>query len=106
MTKYTLFIGLNDKDTRRQIIKTDAAGEMIREYCFEYLNGATVQNGAGIYKHDDGEKIVENTFIVIVNDYAETEKDAVLRFAAAVKKALNQESVLLTAEPLTTCNLI
>lgn len=106
MTKYTLYIGLNDKESRDQIIETAEAVRIVRRYCWDYLDGATIQTGSGLYKHDDGGKVQENTIIVIVNDYAENQKPAIMEVCAGLKKELNQESILITAETLIMCDLV
>lgn len=106
MKKYTLYIGLNDKESRNQIIETAEAVRIVRRCCWDYFDGATIQMGSGLYKHDDGGKVEENTIIVIINDYAENQKPAIMKVCAGLKKELNQESILITAETLIICNLV
>ena len=64
MKKYTLYCGLNDKDTRRQEISTLEAAKMVRNACLSYADGATIFEADGIYKHDDGELVAEKTLRV------------------------------------------
>lgn len=61
MKKYTLYCGLNDKDTRRQEISTLEAAKMVRNACMSYADGATIFEADGIYKHDDGELIFDSS---------------------------------------------
>lgn len=42
MKKYTLYCGLNDKDTKRQEISTLEAAKMVRNACLSYADGATI----------------------------------------------------------------
>lgn len=106
MTKYTLYIGLNDQNTKTQLIKSAEALRIVKGYCWDYLDGATIQTGSGLYKHDDGGRVLEKTIIVTVNDYAENQKPAILEVCAGLKKELNQETILITAETLIMCDLV
>lgn len=42
MKKYTFFLGLNDKDTKRQHLTTNFAQEEVMELVAKYLGGGTV----------------------------------------------------------------
>ena len=106
MTKYQLFIGLNDKDTKKQEIETSAAFDLVSGIMFQTTGGATITTGAGVYTHENGQKIIEKTIITTINDYDDSQAENVKKAAAAIKKALNQESILLTAQALTACDLI
>ena len=71
MKKITLFIGLNDKDTKAQ------------KYSFE---------AAGVYTHDDGETVQE---VTIRAEFYTDDEAPVREFAKFAKCALNQESIAL-----------
>ena len=47
MKKYTLYCGLNDKDTKRQEISTLEAAKMVRNACLSYADGATIFEATG-----------------------------------------------------------
>lgn len=106
MKQYNLYIGLNDKDTRVQSIPTSVALDHVYALAWELFDGVTVTTGHGVYTHDDGEKIVENTVIVTVCDYDDSKADAVRTFAERAKAIFNQESIMITAQELTVCDLI
>lgn len=106
MKQYNLYIGLNDKDTRAQVIPTPVALDHVYALAWELFDGVTVTTGHGVYTHDDGEKIVENTVIVTVCDYDDSKANAVREFAERAKAIFNQESIMITAQELTICDLI
>lgn len=68
MKKYTLYLGLNDAETKSQIIPTEDAVNIVTALLVdEYsLPGATIQQGYGVYKHADGTIVKENTIIIIM----------------------------------------
>ena len=90
MKKYTLYCGLNDKDTRRQEISTLEAAKMVRNTCMSYADGATIFEADGIYKHDDGELITEKTLRV---ELMMVEPSVVRRIVDTLKAVLNQETI-------------
>lgn len=91
MNKYDLFVGLNDKDTRKQEIETDKAIEIVKSLCWEMFEGTTVSLAYGLYKHGDGEKVSENTIrIELMTD----DKKGVKNFVNDLKKIFNQESIM------------
>lgn len=91
--KYILFVGLNDKDTKTQKIPTLAARDLIQNIILgQGLDGATISEALGIYKHESGQ-VVQETSIRIEVLFA-TEKQ-ILKICQQIKVALNQESVAL-----------
>ena len=64
MTKTTLYIGLNDRDTKTQIIDTIEAYKIVSNVLVKYAGGGTIYNATGIYTHDDGTIVIENTLRV------------------------------------------
>lgn len=95
MLKYTLYIGLNDQHTKRQEISTLEAFKIVQNILTEKTGGGTVYNATGIYKHNNGEIVTENTLRVeIVAAPAEAVKNAVY----IIKTALNQEAVIMQTE--------
>lgn len=90
MKKYTMCIGLNDQDTKRQEIQTVDAYKIVMNIFASTTGGATVYEGQGCYTHDDGTIVIEKSLIAFIF----TDDDAAIRQAAEmVKAALNQESV-------------
>ena len=97
MDKKTLYVGLNDKDTKLQRIDTMEATKIATNIICNYADGCTIYNAAGIYKHENGELVIENTLkIELIECHIETVKTII----AALKAALNQESIILQTETI------
>ena len=95
LEKFTLYIGLNDKDTKVQEIGTLDAYKIVRSIAAQYFDGITVSEACGIYKHDDGTFVTENTLRVEIL-FADLE--SVKAFSDKIKQVLNQESVAMQRE--------
>jgi len=95
MNKYTLSIGLNDKDTKKQRISTIEAYKIVENIIVEKVGGGSIFEGRGIYKHDNGKVVIENTLQVEL--YGCKKADA-LAVVDVLKVSLNQESIILTSE--------
>ena len=93
MQKASIFLGLNDKDSKLQKIETAAAVEMLKASLLRYFVGASIiPNVIGIFKHDDGILVTENSILTIIYGY---DRAAVLHFIEDLKKEFNQESITL-----------
>lgn len=99
MNKTTLYIGLNDKDTKRQEIETLEASKIVTRLLVDLCGGGTIYNATGIYTHDNGEIVIENTLRV---EIIEADPDAVLTVCRRIKTALNQETVIAQTEAINT----
>lgn len=94
--KTTLYIGLNDKDSRVQLIDTVEAIKMVTSLLRGVnIDGATVYNATGIYTHNDGSIVIENTLRVELFEASEAD---VLKGVELIKIALNQESIIVSNE--------
>lgn len=62
MKKITFYIGLQDKDTKAELIKYDEACKIIANRLVVF----TVQKAQGCYQYIDGSLCFENTLIVTV----------------------------------------
>lgn len=91
-TKYTLYIGLNDKDSKVQEISTLDAYKMIGAL----VGDCTIQEARGLYTHQDGTTVLENTLIVQIIDFSGALEIAPV--VETIKTALNQESVAVIRE--------
>lgn len=90
MEKYTLYLGLNDKDKKQQLISTVEAYKICNNILLHYTNGATVFEANGIYKHDDGTFTIEKTLrieLLFVN------QNTIDKIVNDLKQAFNQESI-------------
>ncbi len=90
--KYTMYVGLNDKDTYEQIIPTDEAKSIIDKICLNYVEGYTIQDAKGVWADEIGESTHENTIVCYFSD---TESDAIYKIADEIIKELNQNTVLI-----------
>lgn len=92
MKKFTISIGLNDQYTKRQQISTPAALKIISDIVVDTIGYGTIYAGKGVYTHQDGVTVSEETIIV---EYIGDDESKVKNCAWYAKKALNQESVML-----------
>ena len=98
----SFFIGLNDQDTKTQIVSTLDAETIITKCIVKYFEfGATLTNCKGIYKHNDGTNtiVIESSFRVDVLflDYSDNDAQRCNRFTNVVKRVFNQESILIVS---------
>ena len=94
MTRYTLTIGLFDKDTKRQKISSDIAIRIVSDIIVNIIGYGTVYQGNGIYTHNNGSIVVEPSLVYFVDGEKDL-KDKVKILAWSIKKALNQESIMM-----------
>lgn len=99
MIKFTLYVGLNDKDSKKQEISTLEAYKIINKLLLNYTNGATIFEATGIYKHDDGTFTTEKTLRI---ELLFVDRAVVLEIVEQLKKILNQESVAVSTENITS----
>ncbi len=90
MEKIVLSIGLNDKDTKKQEVSTTAAQSLVEDACIRLTEGATVYKAKGVYKHNSGEKVQENTIRVELYNANIERVKALCKY---LKKSLNQEAI-------------
>ena len=94
MTRYTLTIGLFDKDTKKQKISSDIALKIVSDLVVQTVGYGTIHTGNGIYTHNNGSIVVEPSLVYFVDGEKDL-KDKVKTLAWSIKKALNQESIML-----------
>ena len=95
MEKFILYLGLNDKDTKKQEINTIEAYKIVNNVVNNYCDGATIYECQGIYKHDNGTIVFEKTLKI---ELMFVDKLTVVSIVKDLKKALNQESIVLQKE--------
>lgn len=88
MEKFILYVGLNDKDTKTQLVNTLQAKESIADIC----GNCTISEVYGAYVHDDGTKVKETTLKV---ELLFISYSTAVEYAKSIKQALNQESITL-----------
>ena len=96
ITKYNIYIGLNDKDSKKQEVSTRRAKEKtIKILNNNNITGLTMYEVSGVFKHEDGVITYEKSLKV---ELLEVKKEDVLKSIEELKKALNQESIMLEEE--------
>lgn len=95
MKKYTLYIGLNDKETLTQKIDTEEAVNIVSNVFCGYADGCTIYRATGYYKNEAGEDTIENTLKVEIFDIPD---DRLMMAAKVIKLMLNQESIVKQVE--------
>lgn len=91
MKKITLYVGLNDKDTKLQEVKTLDAYKIVSNVIGV---GCTITEGRGIYKHEDGTVVTEVSLVIELLDFDNSlDKGWVKSKVEQIKTILNQESV-------------
>ena len=94
MIKTTLYIGLNDKDTKKQKIPRDDAMAIIMGILNDHgIMGMTFFDARGVWTYDDGETSEEETIMVEVLGFSVS--DMVIH---TLKTKLNQESIGVSRE--------
>lgn len=93
--RFDLYMGLFDKDTKRQEIDTISAYKIVESAAAQRFGGATISEANGIYKHDDGTVIIEPTIKmeILLFDYQEKDIAQVREFVDYLKGRFNQESI-------------
>ena len=89
--KVALYVGLNDRDDKVQHISTDKALAFVSEVCAKRVGGATISLCVGVYTHENGDVVQEQTIkIELVN----VDEDNILYLLKTFKHAFNQESIM------------
>ena len=97
---YTITVGLFDRESKKQEIKTAEAMEMITRYTISYCGGGTIMSGNGVYTHDDGTVVVEPSIIIRIVD---GKFEDVSNLVKDLQTFLNQESILVEIEEKKYC---
>lgn len=98
MEKLVISIGLNDKDTKTQVI-TNANAMQIVNNCFtSRLEAFTTYFAKGVYTHENGAIVEENTIRVEVVTFTDKDRTNTVDAIKDIKTLLNQESVLLESQ--------
>lgn len=92
ITRYTLYIGTNDKDTYKLEKDYDECKNTVMQICQEYTSGGTVADATGFWFDETGTVTNEKTIELILEGVTE---DQVHSIADEVIKALNQNTVLI-----------
>lgn len=96
---YTLYIGLNDKNTYKQEISTDTAIAIVDDICTRYVDGFTMFEAKGCWTDDKGTIMKENTLVYMFYDTTEESLTSVMD---EVLVALNQSEILVRIDIMQT----
>lgn len=100
IVKYSLYLGLNDKDTKTQKIDTLEAYKILCNLLKSYnVEGFTVYNAHGFYMHNDGTFTTENTLKVELMFVDEKTIDNIIK---QCKIVFNQECIIKQVEEVTS----
>ena len=92
MYEYTLFIGMNDKDSHKQELST----EEFKERIANTLGDCTIREGAtGYYTHDNGVRVIEKS--LEVTKFGGSKK-SIVNIVKQLKEVLNQECIILKTQ--------
>ena len=86
MKKHVLYVGLKDKNTKKQEVTKAQARNIIINVCGDW----TLSDSIGAYTHKDGKQVKEHT--IRVELLFKTSKE-VKRMAQDIKEELNQETI-------------
>ena len=92
---FTLYLGLNDKDSKQQEIATVEAYKIVSNLISSDFDGGTIFEAKGIYKHENGEIVTETTLRI---ELLFTEAIKVKALCDTLKKLFNQESIAVQEE--------
>lgn len=94
MQQHTLTIGLNDKDTYKQIYTTKQAITKLSQVLQQHTSGYTIRQAQGGYTHNDGTFVNENSLIVEIVQNLPRKVIKQLINDIKAPDCLNQESII------------
>ena len=98
MNKFNLYVGLNDKDTKKQEIATLEAYKVVTNIIASNdVTGFTIYEANGYYVHDDKSISIEKSLKI---EMMFIELEVIQNIIKDIKKALNQESIILQTEKI------
>lgn len=108
--KVTFFIGLNDKKAKTELFAACEAEQiLINIFCDEFgFESLTIRRALGVYTYSSDDnggmvRVCENTLEIDILDFSGVLNAAKIRnICSAIKSALNQESVAVARQRLTS----
>lgn len=88
MQKFTVYLGLLDKDSKTQKFSTLEAYKIVERLSANTFEGATISEAHGVYKHADGTVVIEPSLRI------EVLTESLGEFVPRLKSLFNQESIL------------
>ena len=68
-TRYTISLGLNDKDTLRPVDVYEHASIEVAGRLSQLDVSCTITRGTGVYKHERGDVVIEETVVRCIIDF-------------------------------------
>lgn len=93
MTETKIYVGLNDKVEKKQLLETDKYISVLRNVCRSYNTPFSFGVDEGGYIHENGDYTQETTLVLTLID---TDKKIVDEIAKDLCLFFHQESVLIT----------
>lgn len=95
-TQFSIYIGLNDKNSGVQKFDTEKYVSILRNICHSYHVAFSFHVITGGYFHDDGRYSEENTLVLMLMGVPEA---VVVEIAKDTCSFFNQESVMIMSLP-------
>lgn len=92
-------MGLNDKETRTQKVSTVEAFKIVSNLVVSRFDGATIFEAVGIYRHEDGTFVTENTLRI---EILFADEPAIRELVDTLKRVFNQESIAVDKTAITS----
>lgn len=99
-TRYTLSVGLNDKDTLRPVDTYEHASVEIAGRLAQLGVGCTITRDTGVYKHERGDVVIEETVVISIIDFDGTAGAKLGALIDGIKRDYNQESVAVITDKI------
>ena len=96
--RYTISVGLNDRETLAPVESYERASVEMAGRLAQLAIGATITKGTGVYKHERGNVVVEDTVVITVIDFDGRFRKIAQSFYDGVKRDYNQESIAVMVE--------
>ena len=98
--KCTLYLGLNDKDSKKQEIETDVCKQVLLYTMLNQRLDGTIIEAQGVYTHENDTVTVENSFKIELLCFMDEKEfmGKIRKIVNYLKAALNQESVAVVRE--------
>ena len=98
-TQYVMYVGTNDKDTYQPEHSQEEARDIVDRVCLKYFEGYTLQDATGAWTDETGTITHEYTLVCYFDG---ADRETVYRAADEVIEALNQNTVLIERNEITT----
>lgn len=93
--KFTLYLGLNDKDTKTQQISTLEAYKIVSNILAKDFGGGTIFEARGVFTHANNDVVFETTLRI---EILFAELPQIKSLVELLKKIFNQESIAVQQE--------